>query len=127
MRWLLILALSGCHPAGTSRASATGSTAASSVPSTVPEAALTDRPPAPDISCNQALAATVDYVGPASIKGKQSAGEIMLAHCIADSWTADVRRCFTQQPAATPQPCIDMLNNYQRQQMGEDLAAQLPK
>jgi hypothetical protein len=123
MRWFLVLALIGCQPAGTSRSN---TSASSTVPTTVPEAALAEPPPARDVPCAEALAEVVK-ISPAGEPGKQSMGEIFVAHCTADSWSAEVRRCFTQQPGMKPQPCVEMLSNYQRQQLGEDLASQLPQ
>ena len=119
MRWFLALALFGCHPAGTSSKSVSSS-------NTVAAPALVDPAPAPaDVPCKDALAEMVKYTEGTSPAGKQSVGEIMIAHCTAESWSADVRHCFLHEPASAPQPCVDMLSNYQRQQLGEDMGAQL--
>ncbi|MBA3542224.1 MAG: hypothetical protein H0T79_21595 [Deltaproteobacteria bacterium] len=88
-------------------------------PTTPTVPTFVDTPPPPAISCEDAL---VEVVKLASEPHNANAfGEIFVRHCNAESWSADARACFKRQPAADVQQCVELLSNYQRQELGQEL------
>ena len=111
MKLLILIVVAAC---GGSSGGGAGQTQPTQPQLPEPQIQGTPAPP-----CKDALADVVAYSG-------QPLGDIMLKHCEADAWSPDVRACFTREPAAKPQPCIDMLSNHQRQQFGEDVQKTSP-